>query len=87
MPEICRFDGMRIVMYFGDHPEPHFHVRYSGLKAVVDIRKSELTSGHFPPKARRRLLAWTRERQEELLDAWDTVMADRTPNRIAPPSR
>ena len=87
MPEICRFDGMRIVMYFGDHPEPHFHVRYSGIKAVVDIRKAELTSGDMPPNARRRLLAWVREREQELLDAWDTVMANRTPDRIAPPQR
>ena len=87
MPELCRFDGMQIVMYFGDHPQPHFHVRYSGTKAVVDIVDAELTSGRLPPNARRRLLSWTRERQDELLDAWDTVMAERTPDKIAPPSR
>ena len=86
MPEICRFDGMRIYIYYGDHPEPHFHVRYSGLKAVVDIREAALTNGNLPPNARRRLLEWTRQRQQELLFAWDTVMADRPPGKIAPPS-
>ena len=25
MPEICRFFGIVIKMYFGDHPPPHFH--------------------------------------------------------------
>ena len=74
-------------MYFGDHPDPHFHVSYSGVGAVVDIHKVKLTAGHLPPNVRRRLLTWTRERQDELLDAWDTVMEERTPEKIAPPSR
>jgi hypothetical protein len=27
MPEICRFLGIVITMYFNDHAPPHFHVR------------------------------------------------------------
>ncbi len=29
MPEICRFLGIIITMYYNDHPPPHFHVRYN----------------------------------------------------------
>ena len=72
-------------MYFDDHPEPHFHVRYAGIRATVDIHNAELKSGRLPPNVRRRLLRWTREREVELLEAWDSVMADRTPNKVAPP--
>ncbi|WP_375502311.1 DUF4160 domain-containing protein [uncultured Nostoc sp.] len=25
MPEICRFLGIIITMYYNDHPPPHFH--------------------------------------------------------------
>ncbi len=37
MPEIARFYGIVIQMYFGDHPPPHFHAIYGGHKAVIDI--------------------------------------------------
>ncbi|MDE0235896.1 MAG: DUF4160 domain-containing protein [bacterium] len=37
MPELCRFYGIVIQMYYGDHPPPHFHAKYGGHEAVVDI--------------------------------------------------
>ena len=35
MPEICRFDGIVIRMYFDDHVPPHFHALYGDDKALV----------------------------------------------------
>jgi len=32
MPEICRFFGISIKMYFGDHMPPHFHAEYGEHK-------------------------------------------------------
>lgn len=29
MPEICRFLGILITMYFDEHNPPHFHARYN----------------------------------------------------------
>jgi len=37
MPEISRFFGIIITINYGDHPPPHFHVRYGGQKALIDI--------------------------------------------------
>jgi hypothetical protein len=37
MPEISRFYGIVVQMYFGDHTPPHFHARYAGHTAKVDI--------------------------------------------------
>ena len=37
MPEISRFLGMVIRMYWDEHPPPHFHVEYGGETAVVRI--------------------------------------------------
>ncbi len=33
MPEICRFYGIVIKMYFDDHAPPHFHAEYSEYEA------------------------------------------------------
>ena len=32
MPEICRFYGIVIQMFYDDHSPPHFHAEYSGRK-------------------------------------------------------
>ena len=38
MPEISRFLGMIIAMYYMDHSPPHFHVRYNQYKATISIK-------------------------------------------------
>ena len=37
MPEVSRFLGMVIFMFYNDHPPPHCHVRDGGHRAVIDI--------------------------------------------------
>ena len=32
MPELCRFLGMIITMYYDDHAPPHFHIRYGDTR-------------------------------------------------------
>jgi hypothetical protein len=38
MPEISRFFGIVIKMFFDDHNPPHFHAEYGGDVALIDIR-------------------------------------------------
>ena len=38
MPEICRFFGIIIRMFFDDHGPPHIHAEYQGYKAVLDLK-------------------------------------------------
>ncbi|MEH1792755.1 DUF4160 domain-containing protein [Nostoc sp.] len=45
MPEISRFFGIIITMYYNDHPPPHFHVRYNNQKAIVSIQTVEILEG------------------------------------------
>jgi len=42
VPEISRFLGIVITMYFNDHNPPHFHVRYENFRATVGIDPGEL---------------------------------------------
>ncbi|ELR98098.1 DUF4160 domain-containing protein [Gloeocapsa sp. PCC 73106] len=47
MPEISRFLGIIITMYYNDYPPPHFHVRYNQQKAIVDIENLSVIEGQL----------------------------------------
>ena len=51
MPEISRFYGIVIKMFFDDHHPPHFHAQYSGQEALIGIRTLALISGRLPARA------------------------------------
>ncbi|MFO1409026.1 MAG: DUF4160 domain-containing protein [Steroidobacteraceae bacterium] len=70
MPEISRFYGMVITMYFDDHPPPHFHVRYADARATICIATGELLSGALSPRAASLLAEWTRLHSVELEQNW-----------------
>lgn len=38
MPEIARFFGIIIRMFYDDHNPPHFHAEFGDKKAVIDFR-------------------------------------------------
>ncbi len=37
MPELSRFYGIVIRMYYNDHNPPHFHAEYGSDAVVVDL--------------------------------------------------
>jgi Domain of unknown function (DUF4160) len=70
MPRISSFYGIAIVMYFGDHPPPHFHARYGEHEAQVAIATGDVLHGSLPRSAARLVKEWTELRRAELLDDW-----------------
>jgi len=50
MPEISRFFGIIISMYYNDHPPPHFHVRYGKQKAIIAIQSISVLEGELSPR-------------------------------------
>lgn len=85
MPEVCRFDGIRVYFYPNDHDPPHFHARRADFSVKVDIATISVIKGRVPPRVERRLLAWAEEHQADLMEAWDRVRAGQVPDRIAAP--
>ncbi|HMS89422.1 MAG TPA: DUF4160 domain-containing protein [Acidimicrobiales bacterium] len=59
MPRICSFYGIVIVMYFDDHPPPHFHARYGEHEAQVAIATGDVLHGSLPRSASRLVKEWT----------------------------
>jgi hypothetical protein len=58
MPEISRFLGIIIYMYFNDHNPPHFHVKYGKYRAIIDIEHLGIIDGNLPPKVLSLVIEW-----------------------------
>ena len=84
MPEICRFYGIVIKMYFGDHAPPHFHAEYSEFKAVIAIHSGAVLGGKLPPRAMGLVAEWVELRRDDLLAAWERAEALDPIDRIDP---
>ena len=84
MPEISRFFGLVIRMYFLDHAPPHFHASYSGAEATVRIGTLELVAGALPPRALALAREWASLHQDELLENWCRLQSDELTFRIKP---
>ena len=84
MPEICRFLGIVITMYFNDHNPPHFHVRYETYRAIIGISPLELREGQLPPRVLGLVMEWGGIHQAELADNWTTLAKEGTFKRITP---
>lgn len=84
MPEVSRFYGIIIQMYFGDHPPPHFHARYGGDVAVVDIDSLSAIQGRLPGRALGLVIEWASLHQDELREAFDKVASMQPIGKIEP---
>jgi hypothetical protein len=84
MPEICRFLGIVIRMYFFDHEPPHFHASYGGTEAQVRIRPVGLLDGSLPPRVLALVVEWASLHEVELFENWRRLHADEPAIRIAP---
>jgi hypothetical protein len=84
MPEISRFYGIVVQMYFGDHPPPHFHVRYMGHTAKVDIETLAVLDGRLPARALGLVTEWALLHQDELRYAFHRAANLESPGKIEP---
>ena len=84
MPEISRFSGIVIKMFFHDHNPLHFHAEYGDNAALIDIRAC-----HFFPDGCR-LACWVSSssgatlHRQELLDDWEKAKLKHELQKIAP---
>ena len=73
MPELSRFLGIVILMYFDDHNPPHFHVRYNNFRALISIKDLLLMEGELPPRVLGLVIEWAGLHKNELLENWNMV--------------
>lgn len=70
MPEISRFLGIIIAMYYRQHNPPHFHVRYNEYKATISIGDLAVLDGKLPPKVLGLVIEWASIHQKALAEDW-----------------
>lgn len=83
MPEISRFLGIVIRMYYRDHDPPHFHAEYGENEIIVGIDDGAI-EGRFPRRALSAVLDWRQLHRDELSLNWDLARSEQPLNRIDP---
>ncbi len=84
MPEISRFFGIVITMYYHDHEPPHFHAPSGGQKAVYAIDSLEVLFGVLPPRAHGLVLEWADASRQALRADWDLARRQQLLTAIPP---
>lgn len=84
MPEISRFFGIVVLMFYNDHAPPHFHVRYGGQRALVGIESLAVLRGRLTPKALGLVVEWASQHQEELFADWERARRQEPLRPIVP---
>lgn len=84
MPEISRFLGIVIGMFYNDHGPPHFHARYGKYEVRVNIETGEMMSGRLPARAERLVLEWLALHRQELLEDWKLAIERKPLKQIEP---
>jgi hypothetical protein len=84
MPEVSRFFGIVIGMYFNDHQPAHFHASYGDHEALIEIETLAVYRGRLPRRALALVLEWAALRRDELRRDWALARDGRPLHRIAP---
>ena len=83
MPELSRFLGIVIGMFYRDHGAPHFHAVYGTTKFQSKSKQAQI-HGRFPPRALKLVLEWMNLHKPELLEDWQLAEQGQPLKRIAP---
>ena len=84
MPEISRFLGIIIAMFYNDHNPPHFHAKYGDFEAAIAIDTGEVIEGHLPPRVLGLVQEWRERHKSELRENWDLARKRKALKKIEP---
>jgi Domain of unknown function (DUF4160) len=84
VPQISRFYGIVITMYYDDHGGPHFHARYAEHNAKIAIKSGAVLRGLLPQRALRLVREWAGIHRDELEENWLRARSDESLMKIEP---
>lgn len=80
MPEITRFCGIVIKIFFrNEHNPPHIHAIYGEHNGLIDISTLEMIEGDLPIKALELVREWARLYQPQLALMWKQQKLEKLP--------
>ena len=71
MPEISRFYGIIIQMFYQEHQPPYFHATYGEYRVEISILDLKVIAGEFPRKGLNLVLDWAELHKDELMREWE----------------
>jgi len=83
MPEISRFLGIVIGMFYSEHGVAHFHAVYGEHEISVELELGTI-HGEFPARALRLVLEWANLHKQELIENWQLARQGQPLKRVAP---
>ena len=83
MPEISRFLGIVIAMYYRDHAPPHFHAVYGEYEVTVAIATGDV-QGFLPVRALAAVQEWRQMHRVQLERTWDLARSGQPLPAIPP---
>jgi hypothetical protein len=83
VPEISRFFGIVIGMFYDEHGPPHFHARYGEYKISIEIETGACV-GHIPTRTLILIQHWLRIHRAELIDNWNRARVGEALAPVAP---
>jgi hypothetical protein len=84
VPEISRFYGIIIRMFYNDHAPPHFHALYGDDELIVGVAPVAVLAGRSSARVRSMVFEWAALHQQELLEDWERCRRAEAPISIAP---
>ena len=84
MPEISRFFGIIVAIFYDDHNLPHFHARHGNQKVAVEIDTLKVLYGEISPRALGLIVEWAALHKTELLNNWKLAEANKPLKKIEP---
>lgn len=84
MPEISRFFGIVIRMYFREHGVPHFHAEYGDQRASISIETLSILEGNLPSRVYGLVVEWASLHRGELKENWTRVTRHQATVKIEP---
>jgi hypothetical protein len=84
MPELSRFLGLVIAMYFNDHNPPHFHALYNEYDAEIEIDNLSVLQGKLPARILGLASEWAELHKNELVEDWNLIQTTGKYNKIQP---
>ena len=67
MPLIDDFNGIKIYVYFDDHPPPHIHVKYCEFEMKIIIESGNPLAGDLPVRQKKMVNNWLLKRSNIVL--------------------
>jgi hypothetical protein len=84
MPELSRFFGIVVRMFYSDHEPAHFHAIYGEYEALIEVETLSVFRGSLPRRALALVLEWAALHRAELRDDWQRARNGKTLNEIEP---